>query len=234
MKRDCSTMAFLVAAISLSSVPGGAQGARSRPPQRFEVSYLLGRVQPSVVVDEPGPLRSPVTLRELDDSYGALTQDLTAAIWWTARMSTIVGAGWSAESSRSHTFPRPAFQPIPFTHYEAERTVRYRSRFLSIAQAWDLGPAGPVVPFVAAGVEFRSVTNRQDIVSVGYFDPMSRLSSTNERSGTQTAALARAGLRILVGRRFVASADGALFATHSEEPLGDFTGRWRVGSGVRF
>lgn len=221
--------------ILLSPVLSSAQSTPSSPPQRFEMSFLLGSVQPSIVVEEPGGLRTPPTLRETDESYGALTQDVTARMGWTRRMSTMVSGGWSAETSRSYTFSKPQSPPTPpFTHYEAERTVLYRSRFLSITQAWDLGSVGLVVPFVAVGVEFRSVVNHQGTVSVGYLDPTSQLSSSSERSGTQTAALAGAGLRILVGRHGVVSADGAVFATHSETPLGGFTGPWRVGSGVRF
>jgi hypothetical protein len=150
-------------------------------------------------------------------------------------MSTLVSGGWSAETSRRYVFSARQAPPTPpFTHYEAERTVFYRSRFLSVAQAWDFRPTGPVVPFVAGGIEFRSVVNRQDTVSVAYFDPTSRLSSSSERSGTQVAALAAAGFRILVGGHGVVSADGAVCATHSATPLGAFRGRWRAGAGVRF
>ena len=205
------------------------------PPQRFEMSFLLGRVQPSIVVEEPGGLRTRPTLRETDESYGALTQEVTARMWWTRRMSTMVSGGWSVETSRRYTFSARQAPPIPpFTHYEAERTVFYRSRFVSLAQAWDLRLTGPVVPFVAGGLELRSVVNQQDTVSVAYFDPTSRLSSSSERSGTQIAALAGAGLRLLIGRHGVMSADGAVFATHSTAPRGSFVGRWRVGAGVRF
>jgi len=77
------------------------------------------------------------------------------------------------------------------------------------------------------------VINRQDSVSVAYLDPTSRLSSSSKRSGSQIAGLAGAGCRILLGRHAFVSADGALFATHSKAQLGGFTGRWRVGVGLR-
>lgn len=227
---------FMVGVGALAATgTAAAQGTGApRPKGRLEVTFLLGVVRPSVVVAEPGGLRSPPTLRETEQSYRALTREVAARVLWTRRLSTMIGVGWSGEASRSFSFSRPLSLPEPFTHYEAERAVFYRSRFLSAMQAWDIGPRTPFVPFVEAGVEFRSVVNRQDSVDVGYLDPTSRSSSSSERSGIQTAGLVGAGLRILVGRHSVVSADGALFATHSATQLGAFSGRWRVGAGVRF
>ena len=224
-------------------------------PQRVELSFLVGASRPSVVVEEPGGLRRPPTIRETDERYRAITQDVMGRIWWTRRMSTVLGFGWSNRESRSYTFPRPQSPPsfpptFPFTHYEAERTVSYRNRLFAVSQAWDL-TAGRVVPFVAGGVEFRSVVREQNSVSVGYSDPESRTSSTNERSGYQISVLAATGVRLLAGRRGIVLVDGSLFLKDTERGvgpggilfanqkqantlLGSITGRWRVGAGVRF
>ena len=166
-------------------------------------------------------------------------------------MSTSVGGGWSIEANRSDMFPRPQSPPsFPFTQYEAERAVLYRNRLLTVSQAWDLSVGRRVIPFVATGVEFRRVTRQQNSVFVGYSDSSSRSSSSTERSGTQLSALAAAGIRVLVSRHGVVTADGSFFWYDSEhgvvpeggiffssQPstlLGHISGRWRVGAGVRF
>lgn len=46
-------------------------------------------------------------------------------------------------ASRRYTFSKPLLPPTPFTHYQAERVVRYRSRFLSIMQAWTVKRVQP-------------------------------------------------------------------------------------------
>lgn len=195
---------------------------------------MFGLVRPGIVVEEPGGLRTQPTLRETDETHTALTSELAVRIWWTRHTGTIVSAGWSGEASRQFTFPKPERLSPPFTHYEAERTVTHRSRFLSIAQERNLVSAGSVLPFVAAGLEIRSVVNRQTTGSVGFVDATSRLSSSQERTGTQIALLVGAGLRVLVGSRGVVSGDAAIFATRASMPLGEFSARWRVGAGVRF
>jgi len=221
------------------------------PAQRIELSFLIGGSRPSIVVEEPAGLRPPPTVRENDESYRAITQDVTARIWWTRRMSTSVGGGWSTDARRAYEFPRPAVPPqFPFSHYESRRTVAYHNRIFSVAQAWDLAMSGPIVPFIGGGMEVRWVVRRQDSISVGYVDPSSTFSSSTERAGRQIAALATAGMRILEGPHLSIIADGCvfgpahesgvesdggvLFRSESDTALGRITWRWRAGIGVRF
>jgi hypothetical protein len=220
--------------------------------QRVELSFLVGVSRPSVVVEEPATVvRTPPTVRGTGDSFAAITQDVTARFWWTRRMSTIVGGGWSTEERRDYSFPRPTSPPsLPFTRYESQRSVSYHNQLLSVSQAWDLTVSGPVVLFVGGGVEFRSAVRRQDSRYVGYTDPSSIASSSTERSGRQIAALATFGVRILVGGHLSVLADGSLFSGDSESGvvpdggiffankpdtlLGRIAGRWRAGMGIRF
>jgi len=242
--------AFVTIAISLWPCLSYAQRSSSVS-QRVELSYLLGVSRPSVVVEEPATsVRTPPSVTETGDSFGAITQDVTVRFWWTRRMSTIVAGGWSTEDSRQYSFPRPAALSFPFTSYESQRTVSYHNRLLSVSQAWDLRASGPVVPFVGGGVEFRSAVNRQDSRYVSFADPSLTTSSSTERSGLQLAALATAGVRVLISGHFSLQMDGMLFSGDRESGvvpsggvffsntpdtlLGRIAGRWRAGMGIRF
>jgi hypothetical protein len=248
--RNRLRITFVTVALFLWPCLGYAQ--RSSGSKRVELSFLIGVSHPSVVVEDPATLvRTPPTLRETDDSFEAITQDVAVRFWWTRRMSTIVGGGWSTEESRDYSFPRPASPPsFPFTQYESQRTVSYHNQWLSVSQAWDLTASGPVVPFVGGGAEFRSVVRRQLSRFVGYTDPSSTTSSSTERSGLQIAALATVGVRVLIGEHFSVLVDGSLFsgdaesgvvpdgaiffANRQDTRLGRIAGRWRAGMGVRF
>jgi opacity protein-like surface antigen len=244
-----SRIAFVMAAVSLWPCLSYAQHSSSVS-QGVELSYLLGVSQPSVVVEEPAAaVRTPPSVVEPGDSLAVITQDVTVRFWWTRRMSTIVDGGWSTEGSREYSFPRPA-SASPFSTYESQRTVSYHNRLLSVSQAWDLRASGRVVPYVGGGVELRSAVRRQDSRYVSLADPSLRSSSSTERSGLQVAALATAGVRVLISGHLSFLVDGMLFSGDRESGvvpnggvffsntpdtlLGRIAGRWRAGVGIRF
>jgi hypothetical protein len=161
-----------------------------------------------VLVEDPGGLRTPPTVRDTGENYLTVTQDLTGRVYWTRRMFTVAGVGWSTEDSREYSFAKPSSPPLaPFTGFEAERTVSYRNHLIGIGQGWDLSN-GIVVPYVAGGAEFRWVTRSQKSTFVDYVAPVSTISTTTNRSGSQISVLATAGLRFLVGEHFVVCVDG--------------------------
>jgi len=236
----CGRRAIAIAAILVGVVPStGRAQSPAQPPappldQRIEIAFLPGAVQPSVVALESQiETRSPPVVKDTGDSYDALTMSVGGRVWWTHHTSTLVDVGWTAEASRHYTFPRPASIPLSYPTYEAERTVSYRNRLIAIGQSLDL-PSERLVPFVAAGWEFRSVTNRQDSVFANFTSGASA-PSTTERSGSETALFLRPGVRVPLGRHGVASGDVTwYFGTSSDLRLGDIAFRWQFGAGVRF
>jgi hypothetical protein len=237
----------LAAAMLAGACPVHAQETQPAHP-RIELSYLVGVSQPSVIVEETGP-RHPADAVDTGDHYVAITNDVTGRVWWASRLSIIGGFGWSSTPTRTYTFP---YSPrlFPYSEYEVQRTASYHNRVFSIAQAVDLA-RGPVVPFVAGGIEFRAVTRTQESVSLSYAD-QTPSTSTSERSASQLSVFALGGIRIPVAKRWTLSTDLFLFLPEQEccvEPDGGFTlenrqfagslfgripYRWRAGAGVRF
>src|SRR3954463_2796472 len=153
----CLKSAVIVAFVLQAAAQAAAQGSVQRPTKRLELAFLVGTSSPSVVVDDPGGLRTPPAVRDTGENYLAITQDVIGRIYWTRRMCTIVGVGWSTEESREYVFPKPTSPPeFPFTDYEAERVASYRNHLIDVSQGWDL-TGGRVVPYVGGGAELRSV-----------------------------------------------------------------------------
>ena len=248
--KGISCILATAAALSLSPLPASAQPA-TRSFGRVEVAFLVGQSYPSIIVDEPGIVRSPPTARDTGGTYNLFVQDVSARLWWTRRLSTAVSFGWSTDGSHTDTFPRPASLPFPFTAYVSQRTATYHSSLWSISQAVDLKTAGRIVPFVGGGVEFRSVTRRNETTDVSVVDPAT-FSGAVEYNGNQVAAFLTAGTRVALGAHFSLLVDGSWYGGLSESGvvpngglffsnqktadtlLGANTWRWRTGVGVRF
>ena len=64
---------------------------------RVELAFLVGQSYPSVVVNEAIVTRAPPTARDAGETYNLFMQDVSARLWWTRRLSTAIGFGWSSE-----------------------------------------------------------------------------------------------------------------------------------------
>lgn len=233
------------------ALPASAQ-ASTRSFGRIEVAFLVGQSYPSILVNEPGIIRSPPAARDTGEAYGLLMRDVSARVWWTRRLSTAIGVGWSTEGSHTDVFPRPASLQPPFTSYASQRTAAYHYTLWSISQAVDLKTDGPIVPFVGGGVEVRSVTRGEQTTAVSFVDPATTFMGGVEYSGNQVAAFATVGARVALGAHLSLLVDGSWYGGPSESGvvpdggvffanqktadtlLGASTWRWRTGVGVRF
>lgn len=237
---------LLAAGISASAT---AQTASPPVSQRVDITFSMGAARPAVVLDEPGGLRTRPIATETGDSYVALTQDIAARVWWTRRLSTIVGFGWSSTPQREYDYARPPQPPPPpFGSYRSHEEVSYHNKLVSIAQGWDLPLRKSIVPFIAGGVEHRWVRREGETRFIVYSTSApSGPPSGQDHSGTETSVFAAAGVRFLVGRYAVMSVEGTLFlmnsaselvnvtiASGTKSPFGHIPARWRVGAGVRF
>jgi hypothetical protein len=92
--------AVLSAFVVLATTDAAAQSPAQPTTERVELGFLVGSSAPSVVVEDPGGLRTPPTVRNPGENYHTITQSIIARIYWAPHMSIIAGVGWSTEKSR--------------------------------------------------------------------------------------------------------------------------------------
>jgi hypothetical protein len=219
------------AALAFVVAIGASRAAAQEP--RLELSFNAGNANPPFVFQGVEARRSPPPFFESADAQDLWLSSIDVRAYWRKRLSLLGQVTVGNDPIGRFSFFQPSLTGFD-SGFDVSESVEHRVWTMSLLQSVDVVDRGRIRPWLAGGISFLHVIDRQQMTFVSRANPPNQSVSATDIDRSTGALVFAVGVKIYVTRRLFISGDESFRGYLSDTPLGTFNAMWRAGIGFGF